>query len=170
MFDLIVVLVLLALAFPVIAIVALVMVLSLRNLVARLDERVRALELGPTPRETVAARSAAGPAPAPIPETRPEPEPAPEPAPPPSAAPTEAPAPPRRYRRIYLLPSRPRRPLRQHHRGRSASRNASVPAGSFGSAASRSRSAACSLCVIPSSKASSAPAFASHWVRSLPSL
>jgi hypothetical protein len=57
MFDLIVVLVLLALAFPVIAIVALVMVLSLRNLVARLDERVRALELGPTPRETVAARS-----------------------------------------------------------------------------------------------------------------
>jgi hypothetical protein len=156
MFDLIVVLVLLALAFPVIAIVGLVMVLSLRNLVARLDERVRReqrpdlrrpqylkQDLSPNPRLSLHRHR-----------------------------------PPhrrrhlllRRYRRIYLLPSRPRRPLRQHHRGRSASRYASVPAGSFGSAASRSRSAACSLCVIPSSKASSAPAFASHWVRSLPSL
>ncbi len=65
MFDLIVILVLAALAFPVIAIVALVMVLSLRSLVVRLDERVRALEVGPTPRETVAARPAAGPTPAP---------------------------------------------------------------------------------------------------------
>ena len=77
MFDLIVILVLLALAFPVIAVVALVMVLSLRNLVARLDARVRALELGPTPRDAVAARAAAGPTPAPTLEPRPQPAPEP---------------------------------------------------------------------------------------------
>jgi len=56
MFDLIVILVLLALAFPIIAIVALVSALSLRNVVARLDGRVRALELGPTPRGALAAQ------------------------------------------------------------------------------------------------------------------
>jgi uncharacterized membrane protein len=98
MFDLIVVLVLLALALPVIAIVALVMVLSLRGLVARLVERVRALELGLTLPDAVTARAAAGPTPAPIPETRPELEPttAPElePVPPRAAAPAETPTPP----------------------------------------------------------------------------
>ncbi len=56
MFDLLVILVLLALAFPVIAIVALVMVLSLRNDFARLDGRIRALELERTPRPAVAAQ------------------------------------------------------------------------------------------------------------------
>ena len=66
MFDLIVILVLLALAFPVIAIVALVSALSLRNVVARLDGRVRALELERTPRGAARCtqRPAADPNPA----------------------------------------------------------------------------------------------------------
>ncbi len=97
MFDLIVILVLVALAFPVVAIVALVMVLSLRGLVARLDERVRSLEHGLTLFETAAARAAAAPTPAPAPATRPESGPTvvsePEPAVP-AAPETEAPTPP----------------------------------------------------------------------------
>jgi uncharacterized membrane protein len=94
MFDLIVILVLLALAFPIIAIVALVSALSLRNVVARLDGRVRALELGPTPRGALAAHTAAEPAPAPISEPEPAASPDPAPTPPPAAAATETPAPP----------------------------------------------------------------------------
>jgi uncharacterized membrane protein len=87
MFDLLVVLVLLALAFPVIAIVALIMVLSLRNDLGRLDGRIRALELDRMPRPTMAARAAGGPSRVP---PEPAPAPAPEPAPSPESQPTPA--------------------------------------------------------------------------------
>jgi uncharacterized membrane protein len=96
MFDLIVILVLAALAFPVIAIVALVMVLSLRNELARLAGRLRALELERTPREAVAVPAPARPptpAAAPAPEQPPEPTATPA-APPPIAASGAAAAPP----------------------------------------------------------------------------
>jgi uncharacterized membrane protein len=96
MFDLIVILVLAALAFPVIAIVALVMVLSLRNEFARLAGRLRALELERPPREAVAAPALARPptpAAAPAPERPPEPAATPA-APPPIAASETAAAPP----------------------------------------------------------------------------
>jgi len=93
MFDLIVILVLLALAFPVIAIVALVSALSLRNVVARLDGRVRALELGPTPRGALAAHATAEPAPTPTSEPEPAATPGPEPSPPAATA-AETPTPP----------------------------------------------------------------------------
>jgi uncharacterized membrane protein len=85
MFELIVILVLVALAFPVIAIVALVMVLSMRNELTRLDRRMHALELERTPREAAAA---------PAPARSPTPEPRPAPAPPPEPAPTLATPPP----------------------------------------------------------------------------
>ena len=81
MFDLLVILVLVALAFPVIAIVALVMVLALRNDFARLAGRMRALELERTPREAAAMSAPARP---------PTPEPAPAPARPPEPAATPA--------------------------------------------------------------------------------
>ena len=93
MFDLIVILVLLALAFPVIAVVALVMVVDLRGLVRRLEQRVIALER-PAP-----------PGPAPV-RTEPAPPPPPRPAPqvaaaaepvgaaPPPPPPTASPPPP----------------------------------------------------------------------------
>jgi uncharacterized membrane protein len=61
MFDLIVILVLLALAFPVIAIIALVMVIDLRGLVRRLDQRVMTLEHMPPRRDTAPARAEATP-------------------------------------------------------------------------------------------------------------
>ena len=78
MFDLIVILVLAALAFPVIAIVALVRVVGLHKLVLHLGLRVEALERNLALREAVSPQiSAASAAP-----------------PPPVAAPIEAPAPP----------------------------------------------------------------------------
>jgi uncharacterized membrane protein len=93
MLNFFVILVLLALAFPIIAIVALVNALSLRSLVARLDARVQALELEQAAREAAAA--AAG-RPASEPRTEPElaPESAREPAPAATATPEEALAPP----------------------------------------------------------------------------
>ena len=87
MFDLIVVLVLLALAFPITAIIALVMVVDLRGLVRRLEQRVRMLEHAAPPRAAAArATPEAYPAPA-------APQPAPQPAPEPTAA-AEPPGPP----------------------------------------------------------------------------
>jgi uncharacterized membrane protein len=88
MFDWIVILVLLALAFPVIAIVVLVIALSLRNDLARLDRRMRALELERTPRQAPAA-----PAQPPTPEAAPRaaaPEPPPAPTAPAEIAPSTA--------------------------------------------------------------------------------
>jgi uncharacterized membrane protein len=88
-FDFLAILVLAALAFPVIAVVALVMIISLRDLVRRLDARVATLERGlavsvPASRKATAA-----------PPTEPQPAPKPQRPPPPSAASAEPPAPPR---------------------------------------------------------------------------
>jgi uncharacterized membrane protein len=110
MFDLLVVLVLLALAFPVIAIVALVMVLSLRNDFARLDGRIRTLELDRTPRPAVAARAAGGPLqvpPEPAPARAPEPAPSPESQPTPAAAAAPPPLPPQLPPSIPSAPAAP---------------------------------------------------------------
>jgi uncharacterized membrane protein len=93
MFDLIVILVLLALAFPIIAIIALVMVVDLRGLVRRLEQRVAMLEHAVPPGAT-AARAAPATPPAP-PQPISEPATAAEPpgSPPPSTPPPP-PAPP----------------------------------------------------------------------------
>lgn len=82
MFDLIVILVLAALAFPVIAVVALVRVVGLRTHVLRLDSRVRALEAGLVPREAVSPQAPATFAAAPPPVTAPVEAPLPPPLPP----------------------------------------------------------------------------------------
>ena len=83
MFDnLIVILVLLALSFPIIAIIALVIAIDMRGAVHRLEQRVRMLELGAPP-AVAPARAAAAAPPAP-----------PPPAPQAAAAAAEPPAPP----------------------------------------------------------------------------
>jgi hypothetical protein len=66
MFDLIVILMLAALAFPVIAI-ALVKVLGLTGLVLRLESRVSALERELAPREAVSSQTPATSTPPPLP-------------------------------------------------------------------------------------------------------
>ena len=95
MFDLIVILVLLALAFPVIAVVALVMVVDLRGLVRRLEQRVIALERpappGPAPVRTEPA-SPPPPRPAPQVAAAAEPVGAAPPPPPPTASPPPPPS------------------------------------------------------------------------------
>lgn len=94
MLGLIVILVLLALASPVIAIVALVMVADLRGVVRRLDQRVHTLEHATPPSVATAQAPAATPRPAPQPEAQPaaatEP-PRPTPPSPPSAPPPPPP-------------------------------------------------------------------------------
>jgi hypothetical protein len=67
MFDLIVILMLAALAFPVIAIVALVKVLGLIGPVLRLESRVSALEGELVPREAVSSQTPATSTPPPLP-------------------------------------------------------------------------------------------------------
>jgi uncharacterized membrane protein len=98
MFDLIVVLVLLALAFPILAIVALVMVVDLRGLVRRLEQRVVMLEHARQPSAVPAQTAAAPPVPPrpePQPVTRPTTaaEPPGRPPPPPPSAPPPSPPP-----------------------------------------------------------------------------
>jgi uncharacterized membrane protein len=114
MFDLIVILVLAALAFPVVAIVALVKAVGLRDLVRRLESRVATLEqrlmaagdVSPQGRPVTAPPQAAAPAeftptppPPPAPAAAPPPLPLPPPLPPSatsvpvSAAPTPLPPP-----------------------------------------------------------------------------
>src|ERR1700677_1660120 len=82
MFDLIVILVLAALAFPVIAVVALVRVVGLRTHVLRLDSRVKALEAGLVPREAGSPQAPATFAAAPPSVTAPVEAPLPPPLPP----------------------------------------------------------------------------------------
>jgi uncharacterized membrane protein len=87
--------VLMVLAFPVVAIIALVRSIELRRLVFGLDARLRALEQGVAPGRTIAApaappRAAAPSAPSPPPPPRVAPEPAPAASPP--AAPPQPPA------------------------------------------------------------------------------
>jgi uncharacterized membrane protein len=110
MFDLIVVLVLLALAFPIIAIIALVNVTSLSGVVRRLEQRVRMLEhAAPPGAATAGATPETHPAPAPPqlaprpasesataaePPGSPPPSPPPPPPPPPPASVPTATAPP----------------------------------------------------------------------------
>jgi uncharacterized membrane protein len=93
MFGLIVILVLLALAFPVIAIVALVMVADLRGLVRRLDHRVRLLEQAAPPSAPPAFAPATQPAAAEPAGPTPPPSPPSAPPPPPTSVPI-TPAPP----------------------------------------------------------------------------
>src|SRR5580700_1490509 len=84
MFDnLIVILVLLALAFPIIAIIALVIAIDLRGAVRRIEQRVRMLELGAPPAAAATRVATAAP-----------PQPTPPPAPHAAAATAQAPAPP----------------------------------------------------------------------------
>jgi uncharacterized membrane protein len=93
MFGLIVILILLALAFPVIAIIALVMVVDLRGLVRRLEQRVLLLEHAATPGPAPARAAPASP-PSPRPASQAaatEPVGAARPPPPPS---TPSPPPP----------------------------------------------------------------------------
>jgi uncharacterized membrane protein len=100
--NLIVILVLLALAFPIIAIIALVIAIDIRGAVRRLEQRVRMLELGAPPadapaRVTTAAPPQPTPPPAPQSATAEPPAPPPSPPPPPPRPPTSvpiAPAPP----------------------------------------------------------------------------
>ncbi len=87
MFDLIVILVLAALAFPVIAIVALVRVLGLSGLVLRLDSRVSALERELVRREAVSPPAPAASVPPPLPVDTPLEAPAAPPSPPPAPPP-----------------------------------------------------------------------------------
>jgi uncharacterized membrane protein len=105
MFDLIVILVLLALAFPIMAIIALVNVTSLSGVVRRLEQRVRMLEHAAPPGAATAGATPethAGPAPpqlAPRPASEPTtvaepPGPPPPSAPLPPTPPPIAPAPP----------------------------------------------------------------------------
>jgi uncharacterized membrane protein len=97
MFDnLIVVLVLLALSFPVIAIIALVIAVDLRGVVRRLDQRVRMLEHAAPPAAAPARVAAAAPQPAPQPTAAAEPPspPPPPPPPPPPLPPTSVPSAP----------------------------------------------------------------------------
>src|SRR5580658_9476989 len=81
MFDFIVILVLVALAFPVIAIVALAKTMSLRTLIVALGERVETLERDLARRDVVSPQ---------ITTTTVQPEPAPAPPPLPVTAPPEA--------------------------------------------------------------------------------
>jgi uncharacterized membrane protein len=104
MFDWIVILVLLALAFPIIAIIALVMVVDLRGVLRRLEQRVRMLEN--------AAPPGAAPARAPAAPPRPAPEPVPQPAaaaespgsPPPPSPHSAPPPPPSRPPSVPITP------------------------------------------------------------------
>jgi uncharacterized membrane protein len=112
MFDLIVILVLLALAFPIIAIIALVMVVDLRGLVRRLEQRVRMLEHAVPPGAT-ATRAAPATPPAPAP-----PQPAPQPTsesataaePPGSPPPSTPPPPPPPPASVPIAPAPPSSP------------------------------------------------------------
>jgi uncharacterized membrane protein len=102
MFDnLIVILVLLALSFPIIAIIALVIAIDLRGAVRHLEQRMRMLELGAPPAAAATRVTTAAP-PAPPPLTPPPapqaaaaiaepPAPPPSPPPPPPRPPTSAP-------------------------------------------------------------------------------
>ena len=72
MFDnLIVILVLLALSFPIIAIIALVISIDLRGAVRRLEQRMRMLEIDAPPAAAAATRVATAAPPAPPPLTPP---------------------------------------------------------------------------------------------------
>jgi uncharacterized membrane protein len=104
MFDWIVILVLLALAFPIIAVIALVMVVDQRGVLRRLEQRVRMLEH--------AAPPGAAPARAPAAPPRPAPEPVPQPAaaaespgsPPPPSPHSAPPPPPSRPPSVPITP------------------------------------------------------------------
>jgi uncharacterized membrane protein len=116
MFDLIVVLVLLALAFPIIAIIALVNVTSLSGVVRRLEQRVRTLEhAAPPGAATAGATPETHPAPAP-PQLAPRPASesatAAEPpgSPPPSTPPPPPPPPPASVPTATAPPSSPSPP------------------------------------------------------------
>jgi uncharacterized membrane protein len=117
MFDLIVILVLLALAFSIIAIIALVMVVDLRGLVRRLEQRVRMLEHAAPPGAATAGSTPethAAPAPpqlAPRPASEPATAAEPPGPPPPSAPlPPTPPPPPTSVPIAPALPSSPSPP------------------------------------------------------------
>ncbi len=114
MFDSIVILVLLALAFPIIAIIALVNVTSLSGVVRRLEQRVLTLEHAATARPAPAQPAAAAP-----PPLRPTPQPdsrsaaAAEPRPPPASPPPPppfAPSPPPSATSVPATPAPPSSP------------------------------------------------------------
>ena len=168
-FDFLAILLLAALAFPVIAIVALVMTISLRDPVRRLDARLAKLEREFANREAAPARAAAVTAPEPAHRRhrtsrrrprcrrRPESQAVASPAPLPSAPPPSPPPGPTSVPRC--------RPQRRQRSEPSVSRNGSAPAGWCGSAVWRSRSAAYFWCATRSSKGSSAPPSGSRWAR-----
>jgi uncharacterized membrane protein len=89
MFALIIIVVVLVLACPVIAIIALVVAGELRTLVRRLESRVATLERGLATRDAVPARTTAAPAPAPPQQAA---VPAEPPPPPPPASVPQSPA------------------------------------------------------------------------------
>ena len=110
--NVIVILVLLALAFPIIAIIALVIAIDLRGLVRRLDQRVRMLEHAAPPAAAPARDLGAAPPaqPRPAPQPAAPPATAEEPAAPPPPPPPQSPPPPPRPTSVPIAPAPPSSP------------------------------------------------------------